>query len=156
METVRIIGVGNPARGDDAVGRAVAARLRERLDNDVEVLEHDGEVAALLARLEQAGTVYLVDACSGGGAPGSIRRFDAADGPLPQELFALSTHGFGPGEAVELARALGTLPARCVIYAVEGEDFEAGRQLSPAVAAAAAEVVERILAELTARESEHA
>lgn len=155
MKPVCIIGVGNPARGDDAVGRAVAARLRNRVNDHVEVLEEDGEVSALLARLEQAETVYLIDAAAGG-APGTVHRFDAADGPLPQLLFSLSTHGFGLGEALELARALGTLPARCVIYAVEGERFEAGRPLSPAVGAAVTTVVDLILAELPVREADHA
>jgi len=156
MVAARIIGVGNPRRGDDAVGRVVAVQLRSQVNDDIEVLEADGEAGTLLAWLEQTASVYLIDAAAGGGVPGSIRRFDAADGPLPQVLFPLSAHGFGPGEAVELARALGTLPACCVIYAVEGESFEAGQPLSPAVAAAVAKVAERILAELAKREQDHA
>ncbi len=43
---------------------------------------------------------------------------------------------------VELARALGRLPRRCIIYiyALEGASFEPGGPLSPPVAAAAAKV----------------
>jgi hydrogenase maturation protease len=34
-----VIGVGNPDRGDDGVGRAVVRRLRERVPDDVTLLE---------------------------------------------------------------------------------------------------------------------
>lgn len=143
-----VIGIGNPDRGDDGAGRAVAAYLRERVSDSATVLEHNGEVSDLLERLEAAEAVYLVDAAASGATPGTIHRLDAHDGPLPGSLFALSTHGFGPGEAVELARAMGSLPRICVIYAIEGANFEAGAPLSDAVAAASCEVVERLLAEL--------
>ena len=36
-------------------------------------------------------------------------------------------------EAVELARELDRLPRRLVVYGIEGESFEAGEGLSPAV-----------------------
>lgn len=143
-----VIGVGNPDRGDDALGRVVAGRLRGRVDHGFEVLEQDGEMAALLARLAEADAVILIDAAAAGAAPGTIHRFDAGDGPLPPSLSTLSTHGFGPAQAVELARAMGILPAACVVYAVEGADFGTGRPLSVAVAAAAEEVTQRVLAEL--------
>jgi hydrogenase maturation protease len=62
----------------------------------------------------------------------------------------LSTHGFGLAEAIELARALGGLPPRCVVYAIEGSSFEEGAALSPPVVAAAAEVARRLCGEIIA------
>jgi hydrogenase maturation protease len=53
-------------------------------------------------------------------------------------------------EAVELARALGRLPARTVIYDIEGESFEIGAGLTLAVASAAEHVREEV-AECTKR-----
>jgi hydrogenase maturation protease len=135
----RVIGLGNPDRGDDGAGRAVARWLAGRLPPGVEILERGGEAADLLACLEGAAAVYLVDASALAGAPGRVRRFDAAAAPLPAQSFAFSTHGLGLAEAVELARALGSLPPRCVVYAIEGRDFAPGAPLSPAVAAAVAE-----------------
>jgi hydrogenase maturation protease len=81
-----------------------------------------------------------------------VQRFDAAAAPLPQGAFNLSTHGFGLSEAIELARALDQLPARCVVYAVEAGAVVAGEPLSPAVAAAVQEVAGRIRAEIVAAE----
>lgn len=150
-----VIGVGNPDRGDDGVGRVVAQSLRGRVGAGVEVLERDGEVTALLDCLERTDCAYLVDAAASGAEPGTIHRLEAHRAPLPQGLLSLSTHGFGPAEAVELARAMGSLPATCVVYAVEGAGFEAGQPLSAPVARAAGEVARRILAELDSHRQEH-
>jgi hydrogenase maturation protease len=143
-----VLGVGNPERGDDAVGRAVARRLRGALPEEVEIAEHDGEATALLALMDGAGAAYLVDACASGAEPGTLRRFDAAAAPLPSGAFGVSTHGFGPAEAIELARALGQLPRRCIVYAIEGGSWETGAPLSPRVAAAAALAADRLRAEI--------
>ena len=145
---MRVIGVGNPDRGDDGAGPAVARWIAGRLPPDVEVMEHGGEATSLLAAIEGAGAVYLVDACVAGGKPGDLHRFDAAAGPLPSNTFGFSSHGLGLAEALELARALGQLPPRCVVYAIEGESFESGLGLSPAVAAAVAEAGRRLLDDL--------
>ena len=59
---------------------------------------------------------------------GTIHRLDASERELPAELFRASTHHVGLAEAVELARALGRLPARTVIYGIEGESFEIGER----------------------------
>lgn len=154
-----VIGIGNARRGDDAAGRAVARRLRGMLPAEVEIAEADGEATALLAWLEGTGEAYLVDACASGAAPGTVRRFDVAGAPLPQDAFGLSTHGFGLSEAVELARALGQLPRRCIVYAIEGRTFEIGAPMSVPVAAAVGDVAERVrrdVAGLAARDGAHA
>lgn len=147
MATI-VIGVGNPDRGDDAAGREVARRLRAMALRGVEILEHDGEATSLLARLDGAGAAILIDACVSGAAPGTLHRFDVALAPLPSGAFGLSSHGFGLSEAIELARALGILPLRCVVYAIEGERFDIGAPTSAKVMAAMDRVVAEIRAEL--------
>jgi hydrogenase maturation protease len=151
-----VLGIGNPERGDDGAGRAVARRLREVLPDDVTVAEADGEAADLVARLEGAKGAFLVDACVSGAPAGTVRRIDAGREPLPPEGFAVSSHGLGLAQAVELARALGALPPICVVYAIEGASFAPGEVLSPAVAGAVAEAVERLRTEVmeTLKEAE--
>ena len=102
-----LIGIGTRHRGDDAAGPEVARLARRMLPGAVVVEERDADVAWLLAGMEGAAAIYLVDACVAGGAPGTVYRFDAAAGPLPADVFGLSTHGFGLAAAIELARALG-------------------------------------------------
>ncbi len=147
-----VLGIGNPDRGDDAAGRNIARLLRWMLPHDVEVAEHDGEATGLLARLEGAAVAFLVDACASGAPAGTVQRFDVSAAALPQRAFGASTHGFGLADAIELARALGCLPPRCVVYAIEGASFEAGAPLSPAVAVVIADVARRLLAEITGQE----
>lgn len=144
-----VIGLGNADRGDDALGLEVARRLRASAH--VRVFEGDGDPAGIFEAWEGRRVAVLVDAASSGDAPGAVRRFEAHLSPLPVSLRHASTHSFGPAEAVELARALGRLPAEVIVYAVEGHRFEPGGRLSPAVEAAIPDVVDRILEDLQRR-----
>lgn len=143
-----MIGIGNPNRGDDGVGPEVARLLRGRVPDDVEIAELDGEATALLDRLDTAETVYLIDAAASGSDAGTVQRFDCREGPLPEASFRVSTHGFGLAAAIELARALGQLPPRCVVYGIEVADVAAGAGLTGEIRASARAVAARILDEL--------
>jgi len=133
--TAVVVGIGQPAAGDDGVGLAVARALAGR---GVEVREC-ADASVVLALLEAERRVVIVDAVVGGGAPGSVLRLDPAalaSGPAP-----LSSHGLGVAEAIELARTLyGERAARGV--AIIGIAIDrppapgAAPGLSPAVAAA--------------------
>jgi hydrogenase maturation protease len=135
-----VIGVGNPDSGDDAAGRLVARRLCDRNacapEPGLVIRECGGEATALMDAWTGFDDVVLVDACSGAGEPGRIRRFSAGD---VETLAALeqrqrgSTHGLGLSAALALSRALGTQPCRLVIYAIEGRHFRPGDPLSPGV-----------------------
>lgn len=143
-----VVGVGNPDRGDDAAGRLVARCLRGAVPKHVVVCEHPGEGAGLLELLEGADEAYLVDAWKCGPEPGAIRRIDLVRDPLPEAQPGTSTHGFGLVEALELGRTLGSLPRRCLVYAIAGSRFEMGTPPSPQVADAVTAAARQILAEL--------
>jgi len=143
-----VIGVGNPDRGDDGVGRLVARLLRGRVPDDVRVAEHGGDAAGLIDLLQDVDCVFLVDAALSGAAAGTIHRLDCAAGDTLPAAAGTSSHGLGVAEAIAIARALGSLPHACVVYAVEGACFAPGSELSQPVADAAAEVAGRIIAEL--------
>jgi hydrogenase maturation protease len=145
-----VIGVGNAYRGDDAVGLAVAGRIRSVVPDGVVVLECEQEPSRLVDAWAGADVAVVVDACAGGGAPGTVHRFDVGDEPLPARVFRSSTHSFGVGDAVELARALGRLPGRLVVYGVEGSEFSAGAGLSAAVSSAVDGVADAIAGDLEA------
>jgi hydrogenase maturation protease len=146
-----VIGIGNAWQGDDAAGLVVAQRLRDRAGGELTVLEVEGEPVSLVEAFVGADDAFLVDAVRSGARPGTVHRIDATDQPVPATLSAASTHTLGVGEAIELGRALGRLPRRIVLYGIEAESLAAGGQLTPAVARAVDEVVERVLAECTSR-----
>jgi hydrogenase maturation protease len=149
-----VLGVGNPYRRDDGAGLAVAARLAGHEPPGVTVLSCEQEPSRLLDAWAGARAAIVVDAAALGSAPGTIRRFDATDAPLPAGVFRSSTHAFGVGDAIELARALGTLPGRVVVYGVEGESYAAGLGLTEPVEAAVGQVVRDVLGDLEQLSSE--
>ena len=148
---VLIIGIGNPDRGDDAVGVIVAQRLRQRLPAHVPILQTTGDPGFLLEAWQTAETVILIDAVHSGAPPGTIHRFDAHESPLPANFFRCSTHALGLPEAIELARALNLsrpgrdeLPPQLIVYGIEAKDFTAGTGLSAPVEQAAHQLVDLV------------
>jgi len=152
---VVVIGVGNALGHDDAAGLEVVRRLRTPANTpqpaartEIATLEHEGEPLALLDLWEGAEAVVVVDAIRSGAAPGTIHRVDASSEPLPVRLRgSSSTHAVGVGEAIELARALRRLPARVLVYGVEGLRFDAGSGLSEQVQAIVGSLAEAVLRE---------
>ena len=158
-----MIGVGNALRHDDAAGLETARALRARAERErLSVHEQEGECLGLLEQWHGAAGAVLVDAVQSGArnaaTPGRVRRLDASATALATGLSSSSTHAFGLAEAVELARSLGRLPQRVVVYGIEGRCFSAGVGLSaevraaiPALADAVLDEALRIRAAVTAR-----
>jgi hydrogenase maturation protease len=146
---ILVVGIGNDDRGDDAIGLAIARRIRALRPGGVTVEERSGDMVALLDLWHGADTVYLIDAVRSASAPGTVVRFDALAGDLPN-IFAphISSHGVGVADAVALAGALDRLPAKLIVYGIEGRLFDAGSALSPEVAAIVDRTAQRIIEEL--------
>jgi hydrogenase maturation protease len=125
-----VIGVGNPLRGDDAAGPEVARRVSGAVVHDA---------AALLDLFAADDHVVIVDAARSGAPAGTVHRLDAD--ALGSAGLRFSTHAFGVAEAVGLGRALGRLPERLEVYAIEGAGFDHGAPLSPPARRAVAQLV---------------
>lgn len=140
---VLVVGIGNRDRGDDAVGPVVCDLLGTAGVEGVETLVFEGSVVDLPIHWRSDDRVVIVDAAAPAGRPGRISVVDA----LVHRLVApstVSTHSVDVGAAVELARAMGRLPAELSIVGIEGASFEFGDGLVPEVRSAADLVVERI------------
>lgn len=134
---VAVVGLGNPDRGDDAVGPAVAGRVAALQLPGLEVLQRK-DPTSLIHWWGEQDLVVVVDAVRSNRAPGTLRITEAGVGraPLTNDAWAGTgrggTHAFGLAAAVELSRALGRLPRRLVLVGVEAERLDEG-VLSPAV-----------------------
>ncbi len=149
MGDLVVIGVGNPERGDDAVGSEVVAHLEGYVPPGVRLTTTGGSDPATVMELwEGSSRAILVDAMVSGAEAGTVERFDATAGPLPHNVRLVSTHALGAGLAVEMARALDRLPPHLSVYGIEGSTYEHGAELSPRVAAAVRVAVGMILEEL--------
>jgi len=128
-----IVGIGQLAAGDDAIGLRVAHVLASR-GFDARAC---ADASVVLSLLETGRRVVVVDAVVGGGPPGTVLRLEPgelSDGPAP-----LSSHGIGLAEAIDLARTLYG-DHRAAAVAIVGIAIDRPRhavvELSPAVAAA--------------------
>lgn len=143
-----VVGLGNRFRGDDRAGLELVTRLGERLPDGVELVAIEGDPTPLIELLTDAELVLVADAVAGAVRPGAVYRFDASDSPVPGAVFGASTHALGLGETLEIARALGELNARVIVYGIAGEDFGATEALSAPVRAAVELTADQILADL--------
>lgn len=140
-----VVAPGNPLRGDDGLGPAVAEHLRV-LFPELPILSGAADALSILAFWEGAAVAYLVDSAVTGADPGHLHRLDLSAQPLPKEMARCSSHGLGLAEALALGRTLGRLPERVTLLAVEAAGFAPGSDLSPAVA----DRVEPLAAEIAA------
>ncbi len=126
---VLVIAVGNPSRGDDALGPELAARLEAAALPGVEVItEFQLQVENALDLVGRERVVF-VDAGTGTPAPFELRRA----GPATE--FLHTSHAISP-EAVlaTYERIIGSAAPESWILCVRGESFELGEALSPAAA----------------------
>ncbi len=118
LPRVLVIGYGNPARGDDGLGPALADRL-ERLALPGVTVDADYQLAIEHAALAaEHDIVVFADAAAGGDAAFSF----APIGPAGDASF--STHAVTPGQVLALAGScFGAAPAGYVL-AIRGHALE--------------------------------
>ena len=145
-----MIGVGSRDRGDDAAGLLAARFLRRRVPSAVPVTCGSPDPVSLIALWEDADHVWLIDAVVSGAAPGTVHRVDAVTEPLLARPPCRSTHALGLADAVELARVLGRLPHRLVVFGVEAAAFPLGGWPTAEVRAGARAAAHAVAAEVAA------
>ena len=127
---VLVLAVGNPSRGDDAIGPELAARLEAAALPGVEVItEFQLQVENALDLVGRQRVIF-VDAGTGTPAPFELR-------PLaPADDFLHTSHAISP-EAVlaTYRRVTGEAPPEAWVLCVRGESFELGEPLSVPAAA---------------------
>jgi hydrogenase maturation protease len=149
---VKIIGLGNSFRGDDAVGNFVARELLPFQNSSISILEGSMAGLNLIHEMEGAEKLILIDAVSGPSEAGTILRLT-----IPQDIDEIqkwtwssstsSTHAFGVGEALMLAHTLDLLPQEVILYGVAIDRIHQGEPLSPLVSQSFESVVQRIVKE---------
>jgi hydrogenase maturation protease len=136
--TRRLIGIGNPDRGDDAAGWEVAGRV-----TSWEVSRLTAGSLDLIDLWHADDEVVIVDAMRSGAPAGTVTRIDAIAGRLPAGVFA-STHAFGPAAVIELARSLERLPRSLVVYGIEAASLQHGAAMSPEVTNAVSDLAREL------------
>jgi hydrogenase maturation protease len=112
---IRVLGLGEPARGDDVVGPVVAEAVRADPGVDVVIAR---DALALVDALLDADHVVLVDAVLADPAPGTV--LTLTEDRLDRDVRAVSTHVTAVPTAIALARALGATARLDVVGVVVG------------------------------------
>lgn len=120
--TILVIGYGNPARGDDGVGPALAARL-ERLQREGVTVETDYQLSIEHAALAaEHGTVVFADAAVDADEAFYFRPIAAAPAT------ACSSHAVSPGEVLGLARTCFGATPRGYVLGIRGHAMDGFRE----------------------------
>ena len=143
-----VIGLGNSDCADDGIGPLVASRLAGGCLDGARVIARSGDMLALIEDWADCDAVVLIDAAALVSRPGTIHRIDLVSDELPRDLSLSSTHAFSMADAIGLARTLRMLPPWVIVYAIEGACFEPGAAMTAEVAAAVAEVADRVMDDL--------
>ncbi len=135
-----VLAVGNPSRGDDAIGPELAARLEGAALPGVEVITEFQLQVENALDLAGRDRVIFVDAGLDTPSPFELRRIEAA----PE--FLHTSHALSP-EAVlaTFARVEDGDAPECWVLCVRGESFELGEPLSGAAVARIEAVWPRLL-----------
>lgn len=129
-----VIGVGNPDRGDDAIGPLLLARLREASDQAtwagaVELLDAYQLQPEHALDLRGRRRSFIVDASES--APAPFNHTAVSPEPAP----TITTHSLSPAALAAVhQRLFGAAPALTVL-GVRGQRFALGAPLSAAAAA---------------------
>ncbi len=153
---ILVAGMGNLLRGDDGFGIEVVRRLGQRMDLPPELHAIEVGIAGIplvQELLDGYEMLIIVDATAGGRPPGTVVTLEpelpdlgAAYWEEVGEVLG-DPHTATPSRVLLLARALGSLPRRVRIVGCEpAVTDEMILGLSPSVATAVDDAVERVLA----------
>jgi hydrogenase maturation protease len=143
LKTVRtrIIGIGQPAAGDDNAGIAVVRVLREQpvpAGIDIHEITDPARLVELLDGIQKA---ILIDAIISNNIPGSITCLTPED-LAAQPVTPLSSHGMSVADAIGLAHTLAPETAGCDIHII-GITIEPPTRYSHTMSAPVAAAVPR-------------
>ena len=127
-----VFAVGNPSRGDDAIGPLLCGRLARWLENEglaggFELIEDFQLQIEHALDLQGRELALFIDAGTGTPAPCTFRRITPATG------IAHSTHALPPEAVLHVFRQTeGGEPPPAFVLCVRGEEFELGEPLTAA------------------------
>ena len=144
-----LVGLGNPAHGDDGIGPVVARQVYDLLRNppDMDLLEHAASGFSLAERLVGYQRAVIVDALTDAQAEvGTVTQVDIQE-PAGHSFLSFHTAGFH--DILALARMVGLeVPRTIVMYGIAiREPVTFSENLSAELAARLPQIVQSVAAE---------
>ena len=121
-----VFAVGNPSRGDDALGPQLMAELERRNLPDVRLVSDFQLQIEHALDLDDRDLALFIDAGTGTPAPFSFHEIR----PAPDH--SISSHALSPEAVLYVHGEIRRAPPPAFVLCVRGEDFQLGEGLSPA------------------------
>lgn len=125
-----IAGIGSP-HGDDQAGWLVVDRLCEKNGFHIETQKLSTPLE-LLDKIEGLDCLVCIDAIEGDEPHGSINRhvwpFETS-----WQIRNQSTHGMDLVSVLKIAESMNMLPAKVILWTIEGRSWETGAEISSVV-----------------------
>ncbi|TCJ12963.1 hydrogenase maturation protease [Parasulfuritortus cantonensis] len=137
-----IVGIGNPSRGDDALGPLAIERLEAMAMADVELLTDFQLQVEYALDLQDRRRVVFVDAAESGPEPYAWAEV------RPEQDTSYSSHELSPAAVLHTYAQLYGTPPVAHVLAVRGYRYDLGAPPSPAALANLDQAIRRLLAEL--------
>lgn len=126
--SILIVGIGNPSRGDDALGPSLIERLDALNLADIELLTDFQLQVEYAIDLQGRQKVIFVDASVRDAEPYEFKRIE------PATDTSYSSHALSPAALLQAYRRLYGQPPEAWVLAIRGYEFELGEGLSPQAA----------------------
>ncbi|MBE0472926.1 HyaD/HybD family hydrogenase maturation endopeptidase [Rhodoferax sp.] len=147
-----VLGIGNTILSDEAAGVRAVEALEQAWHVPDNVLLIDGGTSGMemIEDLSNLDFLLVIDVVLTGAAPGTLVKIAGDEIPV---FFRdkLSPHQIGLPDVLASLELLDAIPKEIVVLGVEPISLELGMEMTPTVAAAIPELVDRAVAELRAR-----
>lgn len=130
LPPVLVLGIGNPSRGDDALGALFIERVNELFSAEIAagqiecITDFQLQIEHALDLLGRERVVF-VDASINVDAPFAFTKVTTRGAP------SYTTHAMSPEQVVDTCRDVLGEPPESWVLAIRGEHFELGEPLSP-------------------------
>ncbi|MEI9977601.1 MAG: HyaD/HybD family hydrogenase maturation endopeptidase [Edaphobacter sp.] len=153
--TIRVLGLGNLMRTDDAAGMLAVRMVAEdsRLPRDVEVIEGGTLGLDLLHAVYGVSHLLVLDAVDTGAAPGTLIRFEGQE--LANLPTSKSVHLLGLSDLINVLQLMEAPPMEMVLLGAQPGSTDWGTSLTPAVEECQRDLVEVALAQISAWREEN-
>jgi hydrogenase maturation protease len=133
---VAVLGLGNPLMADEGIGVFLIERLSQWADRypAVDFIDAGTGGLSVLHQIEGRRKVVFIDCALMNETPGAIRRFTPDEVRSRKVLAHQSLHEADLLRVIAMAKELGQSPEEVVIFGIQPQVIEAGRDLSPALA----------------------
>ena len=129
---LKVIGIGNMLRGDDAIGPLVIEELLKCKDLPATLIDAGSDAFTVLEHLIGKDPLLIIDCAKMGKEPGDICEFNISNANFSHVEKAVSLHGFGFGDVYKMAKGMGPV-APCKVIGIEPKEIAFDIEISEEV-----------------------